>query len=141
MTISVLENFAQISWIQGSIFGARNLSIKSFASSELPPTSCPSKAIRKCIIVQRILQKFICKTISKTCLILLLSIRNRKNLYKLQNLELKRISKENIQQINLSEIVINLDYFYISEKLKYYCTLLGWSKLASLDKKFYLLKK
>ena len=58
-----------------------------------------------------------------------------KNLYKLQNLELKRISKENIQQINLSEIVINLDYFYISEKLKYYCTLLGWSKLASLDKK------
>ncbi len=58
-----------------------------------------------------------------------------KNLYKLQNLEVKRASKDNIQLINLSEIVNNLDYFYISEKLKYYCSLLSWNKIVSLDHK------
>jgi hypothetical protein len=58
-----------------------------------------------------------------------------KNLYKLQNLEVKRASKNSIQLINLSEIVNNLDYFYISEKLKYYCSLLSWNKIVSLDHK------
>ena len=58
-----------------------------------------------------------------------------KNLYKLQNLEVKRASKDSIQLINLSEIVNNLDYFYISEKLKYYCSLLSWNKIVSLDHK------
>jgi hypothetical protein len=58
-----------------------------------------------------------------------------KNLYKLQNLEVKRASKDNIQLINLSEIVNNLDYFYISEKLKYYCSLLSWNKIVTLDHK------
>ncbi|MDQ3142392.1 MAG: hypothetical protein M3Q56_09130 [Bacteroidota bacterium] len=57
-----------------------------------------------------------------------------KNLYKLQNIEVNRASKENIQKINLETIVSNLDYFYISEKLKYYCTLLSWSKIIALDK-------
>jgi hypothetical protein len=58
-----------------------------------------------------------------------------KNLYKLQNLEVKRASKNSIQLINLTEIVNNLDYFYISEKLKYYCSLLSWNKIVSLDHK------
>ena len=57
-----------------------------------------------------------------------------KNLYKLENVELNRASKKNIEKINLEKIVSNLDYFYISEKLKYYCTLLGWNKIIALDK-------
>ena len=53
-----------------------------------------------------------------------------KNLYKLENVELNRASKKNIEKINLEKIVSNLDYFYISEKLKY----LGWNKIIALDK-------
>lgn len=57
-----------------------------------------------------------------------------KNLYKLENVELNRASKKNIEKINLEQIVSNLDYFYISEKLKYYCSLLSWNKIIALDK-------
>lgn len=57
-----------------------------------------------------------------------------KNLYKLENVELNRASKKNIEKINLEKIVSNLDYFYISEKLKYYCSLLSWNKIIALDK-------
>lgn len=64
-----------------------------------------------------------------------------KNLYKLQNLEVKRASKESIQQINLEKIVQNLDYFYISEKLKYYCSLLSWNKIVSLEHQILFIKE
>lgn len=57
-----------------------------------------------------------------------------KNLYKLENVELNRANKKNIEKINLEKIVSNLDYFYISEKLKYYCSLLSWNKIIALDK-------
>ncbi len=53
-------------------------------------------------------------------------------LYKLERIEEKRIGKKNIDKINLTTIVNNLDYFYIAEKLKYYCTLLSWSKIITI---------
>ncbi len=56
-------------------------------------------------------------------------------LYKLEKIEDKRIGKKNIEKINLESIVTNLDYFYIAEKLKYYCTLLSWSKITTIEDK------
>jgi|JI10StandDraft_1071094.scaffolds.fasta_scaffold03292_6 hypothetical protein len=58
-----------------------------------------------------------------------------KNLYKLNNLETTRVHKGTISKINLADIVNNLDYFYISEKLKYYCSLLSWNRILALDSK------
>lgn len=46
---------------------------------------------------------------------------------------------KNIEKINLESIVSNLDYFYIAEKLKYYCTLLSWSKIITIrDKSLFI---
>lgn len=56
-------------------------------------------------------------------------------LYKLERIEENRIGKKNIDKINLESIVTNLDYFYVAEKLKYYCTLLSWSQLTSISDK------
>ncbi|MEP7197300.1 MAG: hypothetical protein ABI851_12335 [Saprospiraceae bacterium] len=53
-------------------------------------------------------------------------------LYKLEKIEDQRVGKKNIAKINLESIVNNLDYFYIAEKLKYYTTLLSWSKIVEL---------
>ena len=60
-------------------------------------------------------------------------------LYKLERIEENRIGKKNIEKINLESIVSNLDYFYIAEKLKYYCTLLSWSKIITIrDKSLFI---
>ncbi|MCC6815599.1 MAG: hypothetical protein IT267_04215 [Saprospiraceae bacterium] len=56
-------------------------------------------------------------------------------LYKLEKIEAKRIDKKNIGKINLENLVTNLDYFYIAEKLKYYCTLLSWTKISNINDK------
>lgn len=47
-----------------------------------------------------------------------------KNFYELSQAELNRAERSNID-----EIIENLDYFYLSEKLKYYCTLLSRKKI------------
>lgn len=57
-----------------------------------------------------------------------------KNLFSLTNENEKKTSKADIaQELNIKEISKNLDFFYISEKLKYYCTLLSWQKMYKLD--------
>lgn len=56
-----------------------------------------------------------------------------KNLYKLNDPEVNRVIKSSISKINLESIVNNLDYFYIAEKLKYYCSLLSWNRIVALD--------
>lgn len=58
-----------------------------------------------------------------------------KNLYKLNNLEASRANKTSFSKINLDQIVNNLDYFYIAEKLKHYCNLLTWNLVFALDTK------
>lgn len=47
-----------------------------------------------------------------------------KNYYELSEAELNRS-----QRSNIDSIIQNLDYFYLSEKLKYYCTLLSRKKI------------
>lgn len=47
-----------------------------------------------------------------------------KNYYELSEAELNRSKRSNIDSI-----IQNLDYFYLSEKLKYYCTLLSRKKI------------
>ena len=49
-----------------------------------------------------------------------------KNFYLLDRLELRRVDRKNVE-----EIVNNLDYFYLAEKLKYYCTVLSQQHLVS----------
>ena len=56
-----------------------------------------------------------------------------KNLYKLQNIEVNRGKKDNIEKINLSHSINNLDVFFISEKLRSYCSLLSWKGHINLD--------
>ena len=51
--------------------------------------------------------------------------------YNLNKTEVKRLNKKVGDQLNLAEIVENLDIFYIGEKLKYHCAILGWEKLMS----------
>lgn len=53
--------------------------------------------------------------------------------YILENIESARVKKLNIQKLNISEIDGHLNHFYFSEKLKYYCLLLSWSKMTNLD--------
>jgi len=57
-----------------------------------------------------------------------------KNLFNLQSEnEKKNERSEIVTQINIPEISENLDYFYIAEKLRQYCTLLSWKKMYKLD--------
>lgn len=53
--------------------------------------------------------------------------------YILENIESARVKKLNIQKLNISEIDGHLNHFYFSEKLKYYCLLLSWSKMTNVD--------
>ena len=49
--------------------------------------------------------------------------------------ERKSKSKDPVKDLNIEEISLNLDVFYIAEKLKYYCTILSWSRSYKVDKK------
>lgn len=40
---------------------------------------------------------------------------------------------EIVAELNINKISDNLDYFYISEKLRHYCNLLSWKKMYQLD--------
>jgi hypothetical protein len=54
----------------------------------------------------------------------------QKKLYNLHNVELKRFEKNNVE-----DIINNLDYFYLAEKLKWYCRLLIQQNLISHEYK------
>lgn len=57
-----------------------------------------------------------------------------KNLFSLRSENEKKNERTEIDtQINIKEISDSLDYFYISEKLRQYCTLLSWKKMYKLD--------
>ncbi|MBK9254159.1 MAG: hypothetical protein IPM42_01590 [Saprospiraceae bacterium] len=57
-----------------------------------------------------------------------------KTLFNLTNENEKKTSKtEILRELNIPAISRNLDYFYVAEKLKYYCTLLSWQKMYNLD--------
>ncbi len=57
-----------------------------------------------------------------------------KNLFSLQSENEKKNERSEMDtQINIKEISDNLDYFYIAEKLRQYCTLLSWKKMYKLD--------
>ncbi|MBK9272625.1 MAG: hypothetical protein IPM48_13640 [Saprospiraceae bacterium] len=64
-----------------------------------------------------------------------------KNLYKLNNLEASRANKTSLGKINLDQIVNNLDYFYIAEKLKHYCNLLTWNLVFAMDTKLLFIEE
>jgi len=53
--------------------------------------------------------------------------------YILENIESERVKKLNIQKLNIAEIDGHLNHFYFSEKLKYYCLLLSWSKMINVE--------
>ena len=54
----------------------------------------------------------------------------QKKLYDLNEAELKRFEKSNVE-----EIINNLDYFYLAEKLKWYCNVLSRQNLVSHEYK------
>lgn len=54
-----------------------------------------------------------------------------RNIYQLEGYEIQRTEKANIEMI-----VSNLDYFYISEKLKFYCDVLSRLNIKSHDYNF-----
>lgn len=57
-----------------------------------------------------------------------------KNLFRLKTENEKKNEKVEISsELNLKNISDNLDYFYIAEKLRQYCTLLSWQKMYKLD--------
>lgn len=57
-----------------------------------------------------------------------------KNLFSLQSENEKKNERTEMDtQINIREISDSLDYFYIAEKLRQYCTLLSWKKMYQLD--------
>lgn len=57
-----------------------------------------------------------------------------KNLFSLRSENEKKNERSELDtQINIKEISDSLDYFYISEKLRQYCTLLSWKKMYKLD--------
>lgn len=59
-----------------------------------------------------------------------------KSIFGLQtDAERKSKSKDPVKNLNIEEISLNLDVFYIAEKLKYYCTILSWSRSYKIDKK------
>jgi len=57
-----------------------------------------------------------------------------KNLFSLKTENEKKNEKFEITSaLNIKDIVENLDYFYVAEKLKLYCTLLSWKKMYKLN--------
>ncbi len=53
--------------------------------------------------------------------------------YHIENFEGKRVEKLNLQNINLNQINLYLDIFFIAEKLKVYCSLLSWKSLIDIE--------
>ncbi|MBK9735010.1 MAG: hypothetical protein IPO92_08600 [Saprospiraceae bacterium] len=47
--------------------------------------------------------------------------------------EKKNVKSEIETELNIGKISENLDYFYVAEKLRLYCTLLSWKKMYQLD--------
>ena len=47
----------------------------------------------------------------------------------------KSSSKDPVKDLNIEEISLNLDVFYIAEKLKYYCTILSWRRSYKIENK------
>lgn len=59
-----------------------------------------------------------------------------KSIFRLESeADRKSKSKDPVKDLNIEEISLNLDVFYIAEKLKYYCTILSWSRSYKMDKK------
>jgi hypothetical protein len=57
-----------------------------------------------------------------------------KNIFSLKTENEKKNEKFEINStLNIKDIADNLDYFYIAEKLRLYCTLLSWKKMYKLD--------
>jgi hypothetical protein len=57
-----------------------------------------------------------------------------RGLFNLKTENEKKNAKFEIQtELNINKISENLDYFYIAEKLRLYCTLLTWKKMYHLD--------
>jgi hypothetical protein len=57
-----------------------------------------------------------------------------KGLFNLKTENEKKNAKFEIEtELNINKISENLDYFYIAEKLRLYCTLLSWKKMYQLD--------
>jgi hypothetical protein len=57
-----------------------------------------------------------------------------KNIFSLKTENEKKNEKFEIRsELNINKISDNLDYFYIDEKLRHYCTLLSWKKMYQLD--------
>ncbi len=57
-----------------------------------------------------------------------------KNIFALKSENEKKNEKFEIEgELNINRISDNLDYFYIAEKLKHFCTLLSWKKMYELD--------
>lgn len=57
-----------------------------------------------------------------------------KNLFSLKTENEKKSGKVDISsELNIKDISDNLDYFYIAEKLRQYCTLLAWQKMYKVD--------
>jgi len=57
-----------------------------------------------------------------------------KNIFSLKTENEKKNEKFEIKsELNINKISDNLDYFYIAEKLRHFCTLLSWKKMYQLD--------
>ena len=57
-----------------------------------------------------------------------------KNIFSLKTENEKKNEKFEIDtELNIQQISSNLDFFYIAEKLKHYCTLMSWKKMYKLD--------
>lgn len=57
-----------------------------------------------------------------------------RGLFNLKTENEKKNAKFEIEtELNINKISENLDYFYIAEKLRLYCTLLSWKKMYHLD--------
>lgn len=60
----------------------------------------------------------------------------QKHLYDINNAEIKRFEKTNVE-----DIINNLDYFYLAEKLKWYCKVLAQNYLISHEYKLFLIEE
>jgi len=64
----------------------------------------------------------------------LIKYQIEKNIFSLKTENEKKNEKFEIRsELNINKISDNLDYFYISEKLRHYCNLLSWKKMYLLD--------
>lgn len=53
----------------------------------------------------------------------------------------KQAKSFNIPKQNIEALLRNLDHFYITEKLRYYCTILSWKKLTNYDAELLLMEE